>query len=142
MVGKFIGGFRYVHGSVINHDGINALSWAMMSAQHNEGIQFNILKMKGDRIHSLIWSPDFDTANEPIVLASIGRGEKDKVRWYQPPYWIYHHKWQMVGEDYTGFDYEESMARSHRWTKKCKDRSRIGRQDVWFKLLKKWGMKP
>ena len=47
-----------------------------------------------------------------------------------PP--IHHHKWLCVGDDYTGFDVEESKRRSAAWLALPDvDKSRIGRRGYW-----------
>jgi hypothetical protein len=51
---------------------------------------------------------------------------------------IWHHKWEFVSDDYTGFDVEQSKERSLQWKSKIgtnKDISnRIGRLSYWRKL--------
>ena len=141
-VGKVIGGYRYIHRDYVLMSLVEAQD--ILYLMHKVTGNFpTILKVndKTNKVESLIWSPDFDSANEPIVGASMSV-KTGKVAKYKPPFWIYHHKWKMVGRDYKGFDVEASMARSWHWINECKDHSRIGRQDVWLKLLKKWKMTP
>lgn len=97
---------------------------------------------------SLIKSPDWDTANEPIVGntyvfdLSQGNDLSDtpkkiiKGRTNNPQ--IYHNKWMFVADDYNGFDIEKAKERTKLWNSipnisehKC----RIGNQNYWFELL-------
>lgn len=141
ITGKSIGGFQYLH--------ISAIDWETIGQKVADicgdlTIPFNVLKFKkGKKLYSLVYSPDFDTANEPIILASLNVEPGSKVRWYRPPYFIYHHKWMMVHDFYEGFNVHKSKARSIAWTAKIKkgEYARIGRQDFWFEYLKKWGMR-
>jgi len=51
------------------------------------------------------------------------------------PY-LYHHKWLMVGDEYTGFDLPESQRRSLAWVALDGiDRSRIGRKSYWTSVV-------
>jgi hypothetical protein len=81
---------------------------------------------------SFIRSPDWDTAHEPTV--GVVKAYKDGiVKTINPSSdpWIYHHKWQFVGDDYKGFNVEESKARSKAWEPLNLDRSRIGKKSYW-----------
>jgi hypothetical protein len=46
---------------------------------------------------------------------------------------IWHHKWLWVGDDYTGFDVDESFERSKQYVKMDIDFSRIGNKEFWEK---------
>lgn len=86
-------------------------------------------------------SPDFDTANEPIVGAQCVVSE-DKKKFYtpSPDPWIYHHKWLWVKDDYKGFDVEKAKTRSAHWTSiPVIDYSRIGKRSFWERFLKEHG---
>ena len=86
---------------------------------------------------SFIQSPDFDTASEPIVgdsfLVRPGAGTTLTRQKADPQ--IYHHKWEMVGDDYDGFDVASSREWSRHWRSVIgvnKDISnRIGTKSYW-----------
>lgn len=93
---------------------------------------------------TFIKSPDFDTAPEPTVGASCYVREDGTVRVtqgraYNPQ--IYHHKWMMVDDDYTGFDVAASKARSEWYMNSGligkADLRYMGNKDYWDKKLKK-----
>jgi len=53
---------------------------------------------------------------------------------------IWHHKWMWVADDYTGFNVEESKARSRLWepyvTKE--EKRKIGYKSFWDSIKKRW----
>ena len=66
---------------------------------------------------------------------------------------VYHHKWMMVNDDYTGFNVEESKRRSAWWeghpvvVSLMRDRnerfkSKIGMHDYWMNVLRSMGDTP
>lgn len=140
-VGKEIGGNTYVHRKYcLNQWAPIFIPAVTKQANVRHFSRFNIVKFGRDgKIVSVIDSPDFDTADEPIVK-SVLLVKTGKIINYNPPYWIYHHKWMMVGDDYEGFDVQASKNRSLAWMSKCMDFSRIGRQDVWQEFLKRHGI--
>jgi hypothetical protein len=86
---------------------------------------------------SFIHSPDFDTAHEPIAGKAIkvhADGKLTTTKQKADPQ-IYHHKWEMVPDDYKGFDVAASKARSKHWrgivgTDRAVS-SRIGTKSYW-----------
>ena len=88
------------------------------------------------------WSPDFDTAPEPIVgkcvLAQANGTMKVMMPSRDPMIW--HHKWMWVKDDYSGFDVEESKARSALWTPHVsgEEKKRIGRKSFWDSIRNRW----
>ena len=110
--------------------------------------RYNVVKMhKAGRTVSFIQSPDFDTANEPAVKASLSVDSVDgtTTRYGAPidPY-IYHHKWLMVGDDYMGFDVTGAKDRSRRWQEASKrvplDKTRMGKRSFWENWLAQAGI--
>ena len=77
-----------------------------------KGIPFDIIKYDKGAI-TLITSPDWDIANEPIVgdCYRWGINEWFHDKWVNPTTTsnykqIYHNKWMFVSKDYKGFDKE------------------------------------
>jgi len=136
FIGKHIGGCIYVHVDYVEvlpyslyH---NALGILMCFVPEFE---WTIVKYnKKTSAFTFIKCDNFDTASEPekgeawIVRVDGVIGYQDKVR--DPM--IYHHKWQFVGRDYTGFNYIKSQFRSLEWTSlDGVNRSKIGKQSYW-----------
>ena len=101
---------------------------------------------------SFIWSPDWNTANEPIVGDSrvfdlntglhIAEMQSKVVRMCRNPK-IYHNKWQFVGSDYKGFDIEAAKRRTELWNsvrELRENKSRIGNRNYWYAMLDKYGI--
>jgi hypothetical protein len=94
---------------------------------------------------SFILSPDWNVANEPLVGDSCKIFlDNGKVTITKEKGQIYHHKWMFVKSDYTGFDIEQSKARSELWqsripqTKEVK--SRIGYKEFWIRILREYAL--
>jgi hypothetical protein len=93
---------------------------------------------RADGSFSFIHSPDFDESPEPIVgkAIKVSREGKLTVTPQKRDPQIYHHKWQMVGDDYHGFDVAESKARSCHWQRVyAGDRCRIGWKSYWDRVV-------
>jgi hypothetical protein len=83
---------------------------------------------------TFIQSPDFNSSHEPMMgdswLVKFGQGIKF-LRQQSDPY-IYHHKWLMVKDDYSGFNVEISKMRSAAWSGLTGYNKRsIGRKAYW-----------
>lgn len=129
-IGKRMGAKLYVHFSALTEADTQALNPIMP-----EGFEWNVVKLHEDTgAATFINSPDFDTADEPVVGDSIlvkPGGELREMKAGDDPM-IYHHKWQFVEETYEGFSVEESKARSAKWEAlEDVDRSRIGKRSFW-----------
>jgi len=101
--------------------------------------QYEVVKHNAETGNfSFIQSPDFDTADEPIVgdaLLVRPDGSTKIIRQADDP-WIYHHKWMMVDESYEGFSYHDSRLRSEAWDGLSGvDRTRIGKKSYWEKHI-------
>ena len=142
-VGKFIGGRVYFHKNYVSrfiHDPIFMTSYKPLLeyAQRNEFDYTIIAYDVKEGNMSFTFSPDWDTAPEPLVGSRISYDpdiQELHDRVFNPglienPF-IYHHKWLFVDEDYKGFDIEESMLRSASWMCLEPDYSRIGRKKYW-----------
>lgn len=83
-------------------------------------------------------APDFDTAREPIpgnfVLVDTFSGKVKR----SPCSQIWHHKWMWVGDDYQGFDVDESYQWSKLWTSRISHPS--GFRAIWDNELKAVGL--
>jgi hypothetical protein len=143
-IGKVIGGEHYVHrdyeSSISDQPGLETAK-SHLSPEHRD--RYTVVKHnKKEGTFAFIHSPDFDKSDEPISgdshkvkpdgSVSITKQKKDPQIW--------HHKWQWVGDDYTGFDVEQSKQRSKDWKpvtdniKQEKDPSvmkKIGTQSYW-----------
>jgi len=88
-------------------------------------------------------SPDFDTADEPIVGMTVtvyGSYERCTVTNQKKDPQIWHHKWMWVADDYEGFDVEASKARSKLWEPHVskEEKRKIGYRSFWNKIEKRW----
>jgi hypothetical protein len=89
---------------------------------------------------SFLYSPDFDTADEPIVdwHVTVAKGKEPSRR---ANGMLYHHKWQFVKDGYRGFDVAASKLRSLTWLPHIQkgESSRIGKPEVWDSIRTRWG---
>ena len=131
-VGKEIGGAVYVHCQYEDVFGDVVLK---SKNQLPDGFEYHVVKYDERRGSvSFIESPDFDTADEPVVGEIItvkSEGTVTQREQLADPY-IYHHKWLFVDDDYNGFDVFASKQRSEQWTALSNvDRTRIGNKIYW-----------
>lgn len=86
---------------------------------------------------SFIQSLDFDSAYEPTVGDSLIVYADGKTKLTKAPKdsWIYHHKWLMVSDTYSGFNVSQAKSRSLAWMKFNPDRSKIGKKSSWLKNI-------
>lgn len=148
---KKIGSAIYIHKSATNQ--LSNQEFLMVNEAKNilaEHIDFEFTMIKVDKglgTVSFIYSPDFDSAKEPIVGDSIKVNLQlrniIKVRQKKNPQ-IYHRKHLFVNDDYAGFDIEEQKA----WCDKYDSilptgkgySTRIGYKSFWDNLLKENGL--
>jgi len=88
------------------------------------------------------FSPDFDTADEPIVGDCIlvkKNGEVTITKQKKDPQ-IWHHKWMWVRPEYKGFNYEESKKRSWLWISHItsEEKRKIGTKSFWDSIRTRW----
>lgn len=110
---------------------------------------YDVIKYQKGNI-TLITSPDWDTANEPIVgicrrwKAGMWFDEKEISLNYKRTKnfkQIYHNKWQFVSDDYKGFDIQAAKDRTAAWNAVlCIDKKRIGYKNYWLDFLKNNGL--
>lgn len=143
-VGKFIGGNVYIHRQyehLLPQEEYSRVRKLVPTVFNFTIIKFNLKT----RAFTFIESPDFDTAHEPIVGDMIVcTPDVTSATWYKKRVilsseydpLIYHHKWLMVKDDYSGFNVEVSKARSVLWTSLTDvDKSRIGRRSYWRQFV-------
>lgn len=130
--GKLIGGCLYLHRSC--WDLLPQADLARAKSALPESFEANVAKWNAKTgCFSFISCPGFDGQEEPAIGAAVKvfpDGSISTTREKADPQ-IYHHKWNFVREDYEGFDYLGSVARSISWAPFACDRSRIGTRSFW-----------
>ena len=137
-VGKRIGGEIYVHKDWTHHAGISHDDLEKAKKHLPKDHQYTIVKHNPkEKTFSFIHSHDFDSAHEPTVGRAVKvhhDGRTTETAQKKDPQ-IYHHKWEMVGDNHKGFDVAKSKERSKHWRGVVgKDRavsSRIGTKSYW-----------
>ncbi len=139
-VGKKMGYDLYFH-RMYQNDVVPAdLLKNALKVQKQENFDYNVIKYNFKTgFITFTQSPDFDTADEPIVGVQLLVRPDGSIKYMnnKPAYlnnpWIYHHKWHMVKDDYPGFDVEESKRRSLQWMSALPviDYKRIGKKQFW-----------
>lgn len=134
-VGKMIGGELYVHYSA--NDVLPQQDLIAAEGMLPEGFEYEVIKYNAkDGSFSFISSPDWNTSDEPIVGDAYKvkkNGEVTVTKQKADPQ-IYHHKWNFVRDDYSGFDVEKSVQRSIDWYRDAKadiNMFKIGTQSYW-----------
>ena len=150
-VGKKMGNQNYVHKQYVQD---MPYSKAVQKAEQSlpKGFDYQVVKYDnktGDV--SFIKSADFDTATEPHIDGFFNvkpDGKVNQKNYSKGKRPIYHHKWQMVDDNYSGFDVNESKGRSKFWadevgkgreqTPEYKgtvyDQNRYGQESVWNEM--------
>lgn len=143
-VGKQMGTALYIHKDYDNvlpnseyKNAINKLT------ENAPTFKFNIIKFDSkENSFSFINSPDFDTSDEPIILDVIRIANDGTMKYFKPKTdpQIYHHKWNFVKNDYSGFDVKKSIERSIQWKTQLGTNkevsSRIGTKSYWENTIK------
>lgn len=135
-VGKRMGNALYVHR---NYESVLPQEELQRAKEMAGNFNYTLVKYnKANDNITFIQSPDWDTADEPIVgpalLVRTDGVVKDITPHGDP--WIYHHKWLFVGDDYRGFDVNKSKERSAAWMSLPDiDYSRIGKKSFWEKFV-------
>ena len=102
--------------------------------------KYEVVKVFTDGSVSFVKSSNWNTADEPFAEDSmkITPGKPPKVtKGRKTNKQIYHKKWEMVKDDYDGFDVEESKARAEQWENSGLDldKNQIGNYDYWKENL-------
>lgn len=143
LVGKRMGDCLYVHKDYI-HGYLAHGTYNEYKSHLPENFVFDVVKiiMTNGVLNALsfISSPDFDSADEPIISDSykVNRNGELKFTKEKKSPQIYHHKWLFVKDDYSGFNVSLSYKRSERWlTVSDKlNMSKIGYKAYWDKKIK------
>jgi hypothetical protein len=134
-VGKKMGNDLYFHKKYVD-EYIDKDFYNELKNHLPKEFKFNIIKYnKKNETISFINSPDFDTADEPIVSDSYKvtkTGKVTKTKEKTPPQ-IYHHKWLFVKDNYRGFNVPNSIKRSKEWLEVSDkiNMSKIGSKGYW-----------
>jgi hypothetical protein len=156
---KIVGTAKYAHKSNLLElvdkcftDSTDKLLFIQFLQEAMTRIKFDIVKYDKGKV-TLISSPDWDIANEPIVGHCYRWEERgwraiSQGQWVNPnitPNYkqIYHNKWMFVANDYKGFNIEQAKKRSELWNslpdiKEVK--SKIGYKKFWQEYLSKYGI--
>jgi len=134
-VGKKMGNDLYIHKDYAE-EYIDKYFYNRLKRQLPKGFKYTVVKYnKKNETISFIYSPDFDTADEPIVSDAYKVTKDGKIthtREKSTPQ-IYHHKWLFVKDDYKGFNVGKSRDRSRRWLDVSGEinMSKIGSKGYW-----------
>lgn len=90
------------------------------------------------RTFSFMYSPDWDTSDEPVCTEAVHvrpDGQVTRMSWPENPP-VVHAKHLFVGREYAGFDTEEAKQRYASYADRltAHDRCRMGRQNVWRQM--------
>lgn len=134
-VGKQMGQFVYLHKNY--EDQLpNIESFKKILVKNYPTFEYNIVKYSPN-VTSFIYSPDFDTANEPLVEKFVTVKIDGSHRMGRSNT-IYHHKWLFVDDNYDGFDVGDSVQRSKDWLQIPDiNFSKIGQsREYWLEFLR------
>lgn len=137
--GKRISRFVYIHKSYVQKllTPSEYAEYKMLSAL--VPFEFNIVKIGMTGRISFVECPDFDTAREPQV-GRIARDTKTGLKVSSPHLQIYHHKWLMVDNDYSGFDVKESWEWSKTWLSVLTEPADGTNLERWHAQLKRFNL--
>lgn len=130
-IGKEIGGEIYCHKqyeSQFPSDLLNKAKSNLPTDYKYKVVKFN----PKTETFSFIQSNDFDSNEEPSVNSYVTVKADGTIKQGKDAGFIYHHKWEFVGDDYKNFDVEKSKKRSLKWSSlDSVDKSRIGQRKFW-----------
>ena len=142
-VGKEIGGEIYFH-KAYAEDVVpdEVLSQAEHLLEENyPGFEYNCLKYNPNTgVVAFQEAPDFDTAREPIVGDYVSVNTDTGVVKKGHSNYIWHHKWNWVRNDYSGFDVAESWIWSKRWLSTLTEVSDGNGIERWNAQLDRFGL--
>lgn len=139
---KRIGGKFYCHKNYIsNFDPLivdRAMKWLEVAQKEFGNFEWNCFREKYNSV-AFQFSPDFDSADEPEVTKTYAV-LNGVATLRQTRNIIWHHKWMWVDEDYKGFDYAASKARSALWKPHVSrsELTKIGNRVYWDSIRKRW----
>lgn len=141
-IGKKIGNDVYIHRSQIES----------LSPEIKEKINNNISRLPGDfeptviryntkdGTMSFMESKSFDSVSEPTVDRSILVDANGNISQPRKGSTVYHRKYEMVPENYQGFDIQKNKERVAKYEEKLKEqgvpKNKIGSSSFWNKWIK------
>ena len=139
-IGKRMGNDLYIHKDYAQQAGVPMDVLRQAQQRLPDGHDFDIVKYnKATDDISFIESPDFNLVDEPTVGTAIKvtpDGKLSITKQKSDPQ-IYHHKWEMVPDNYPGFNVSQSKKRSEAWRSVVgvdkEISSRIGTKSFWEK---------
>ncbi len=142
--GKKIGYTTYVHKlyfDTLSRDELDERILTRAKEALPYSFSYEIIKYNYDNGNvTFIYSPDWNTADEPIVGDAVlvkMNGSKKITKQKSNPQ-IYHHKWMFVADTYSGFDVERSKLRSKQYANHPElDKAKMGYKSYWDEFLKK-----
>jgi hypothetical protein len=137
LVGKRMGQFLYLHRNYVDYLPAPQQLTIKRANLHIGNFKYNVIKIQvvTECVIVFINSPDFDTADEPMVgnfrRVTLDNSSGLLLKEGHSKY-IWHHKWLWVMDDYKGFDVEASFERSAKWLGiEGIDVTRIGNPEYW-----------
>ena len=101
--------------------------------------EYNCIKYN-DNIITFQEAPNFDTEREPKVGNYITVNLNNNIIKIGYSNYIWHHKWEWVKNDYTGFNVEESWNWSKKWLSVLQEPADGNGIDRWNAQLIKYGL--
>ena len=142
-VGKEIGGEIYFHKDYaedILPDEVLAQAQQLLE-EEQPGFEYNCLKYNPKTgVVAFQEAPDFDTAREPVVGDYVSANTNTGVVKTGHSNYIWHHKWNWVKNDYSGFDVAESWNWSKKWLSTLTEVSDGNGIERWNAQLDKFGL--
>ena len=142
-VGKEIGGEIYFHKDYaedIMPPEVLSQAEHLLEENHS-GFEYNCLKYNPKTgVVAFQEAPDFDSAREPIVGDYVSVNTNTGVVKTGHSNYIWHHKWNWVKNDYSGFDVRESWEWSKEWLSTLTEVSDGNGIERWNAQLDKFGL--
>ena len=142
-VGKEIGGEIYFHKNYaedILPDEILSQALQLLEEEH-PGFEYNCLKYNPKTgVVAFQEAPDFDSAREPVVGDYVSVNTDTGVVKTGHSNYIWHHKWNWVKNDYSGFDVAESWNWSKEWLSTLTEVSDGNGIERWNAQLDRFGL--
>ena len=142
-VGKEIGGEIYFHKDYaedILPDEVLSQALQLLEEEH-PGFEYNCLKYNPKTgVVAFQEAPDFDSAREPVVGDYVSANTDTGVVKTGHSNYIWHHKWNWVKNDYSGFDVAESWNWSKAWLSTLTEVSDGNGIERWNAQLDKFGL--
>ena len=142
-VGKEIGGEIYFHKNYaedILPDEVLSQAMQLLEESH-PGFEYNCLKYNPKTgVVAFQEAPDFDSAREPVVGDYVSVNTDTGVVKTGHSNYIWHHKWNWVKNDYSGFDVAESWNWSKQWLSTLTEVSDGNGIERWNAQLDRFGL--